>query len=438
MKRMIFSASVLETGLILACLASVSFAQLGPMRPGEEAPFELSPSQEFDTLAHPVLVVSTSIPYRWLVFFVRGASFESSYRVYMALKDARGKDLRGEVWEETVSAADFRETTSPTIAATSRRSFPLAAGDYRVAVTIEIIGTSRRFTKERPVRLVGKEAGMLGVSAPVFHTVPGDSGLARPPAGTLLMRQCPPEEARAFRINPGGIYGDFESWVRFVYTVATDREGGGMALAVRVRDARGRLVLYRRMPLEAAMGDHFTACVDLNVDSFELGEYDVNAVVEGPDGAGAGMSRGSFTVLLDRSLLDARFGDLVDILGAVAAAPEREAFAATPAGERGRAWAAYWKKHDPTPSTAANEAYGEFVERLAVVVKSFSKLRPGWRTDMGKIYLQNGAPDKVEDRQDSMLGRSFQLWYYHSKGVVYLFEDSAGNGDYRLFSTEMI
>jgi GWxTD domain-containing protein len=438
MKRLLAVFLVLVSGTALETRPREAFAQLEPVRSREEAPFELSLGQEFGELSQPLLVVSTSMPYRWLVFFVRGTSFESRYRVLMEIKDARGTSVRGEVWEETVSASDFKETTSATISATSQRTFPILPGQYRVAVTIEVIDTSRRFSREKDVRIVGREGGMVGVSAPVFYTISGDSMGARPPAGRLVVARCRAEDVRTFAINSSGVYKDFDSWARLVFTVATAEDQGEAALVTRIRDSRGRMILYNRTRLGASEEGHFTACVDVNLDAFPLGQYEVNGVVEGAEGPGAGMSRASFTVLLNRSLLDVHFGDLVAMIAPIATDAERQAFAGSPPAERRRAWETFWKRHDPTPSTETNEAYETFLERLMVVVKSFSRLRPGWLTDMGKIYLKNGPPDAVEDRQDTSLSRSFQLWYYHSKGVVYIFEDSVGNGDYRLYTTEMI
>jgi hypothetical protein len=57
---------------------------------------------------------------------------------------------------------------------------------------------------------------------------------------------------------------------------------------------------------------------------------------------------------------------------------------------------------------------------------------------MGKIHIKNGAPDKVEDRQDERTGAYYRLWYYYSKGIAYVFEDAIGTGEYRLLTTEMI
>jgi hypothetical protein len=82
--------------------------------------------------------------------------------------------------------------------------------------------------------------------------------------------------------------------------------------------------------------------------------------------------------------------------------------------------------------------YGDFLQRLRYVLKSYSKHQSGWRTSMGKVYIQNGRPDKIEDRQEPRMGRNYQLWYYYSKGIVFIFEDLIGSGEYHLLSTEMM
>jgi len=57
---------------------------------------------------------------------------------------------------------------------------------------------------------------------------------------------------------------------------------------------------------------------------------------------------------------------------------------------------------------------------------------------MGKVYIANGHPDRIVDRQGAMLGKYYEYWYYYSKGVVYIFEDALGNGDYRLLNVRML
>jgi GWxTD domain-containing protein len=404
-----------------------------------ETAFELSISQQFGENSNQAIVVTISIPYRKLVFFMRGERYESRYRVYLELKDVRGKRIRGEVWEESASTGNFRETSSMALMASSRRTFPVEPGNYKAVVTIEVIDTSRRFTEEKAVRVVGDKTGRLELAAPVFYTHPEDSLTPKPRGGEIAVSVCPASLVEE-RVNSGAIYGDFGAWARVVCTVAipsTERQATFVVTA-RVRDARRVIVLYTRRVFDRIEGGHAVLCFDINIDDLALGEYEIELVAGTSDGAQESESEGRFTVLFNRGLFGDRVGDLVELLSLVADEKEARAVAEAPVAERMNAWANFWRKHDPTASTESNEAFSEFLQRLKYVLANFSAHQPGWRTDMGRIYLKNGAPDNVEDRQEGSMGRYYRFWYYYSKGVVYVFEDALGTGEYHLLSTDMI
>jgi len=426
--------------MAFSTLSAPASGQVDFDRPDRETAFELSISQEFGDSLRPAIIVNASIPYRRLVFFMRGQRYESRYRVYLELKDSHGKRVRGEVWEESVSTGDFKETTSAAFAASSRRAFSVAPGAYRAVVTIEVIDTSRRFTEEQAVRVVEGGKGRLEISAPVFRTHPGDSLSEKPREGEISVSICPPSAGETTRINPGGIYGDFNGWARIVYNLVTPstREQKPLALTARVRNTRGIIVLYARKVFDRIESGRAALCLDINIDNLGIGSYGIDVVAGTLDGEQRSESQGRFTVLFNRGLLGEHIGDLVELLSIVADEKDARLIADAPPAERVNAWARFWRKRDPTRSTESNEAFGEFLQRLKYVLASFSKHQPGWRTDMGKTYLKNGSPDKVEDRQESRLGRSYVLWYYNSKGIVYIFEDAIGTGEYRLVTTEMI
>jgi GWxTD domain-containing protein len=282
--------------------------------------------------------------------------------------------------------------------------------------------------------------GRLELSSPVFYTQTGDSLSPKPRDGEIEVSACSSPAAGTARINPGAVYGSLDGWARIVCSLVTPAAGGGTPFAVtaRVRDARGIIVLYARRTFDRVEGGHASICLDINVDGFVLGEYEVEAIAETPDGAQKSEAGGRFTVIFNRALLGARIGDLVEILSIVADEKEARLIEDAPPAERMQAWAAFWRKRDPTPSTETNEAFDEFLQRLKYVLANLSKHQPGWRTDMGKIYIKNGAPDKVEDRQDEHTAAYYRLWYYYSKGIAYVFEDVIGSGEYRLLTTEMI
>jgi GWxTD domain-containing protein len=433
---------------VLACLAATFWlAAASPARSQgmfdrsvEETTFELSVSQQFDESSKPTIVVVASVPYRKLVFFLRGRQYEARYRVYLELKERGGKSAPGRVWEESVAVDSFGETTSAARFAATRRTFPVDPGEYTAIVTIEVIDTSRRFKEEQAVRVVGGGEGRLEISTPVFYTCRGDSLFTKPRDGEIAVSTCPSSGEAGSRINPGAVYGDFGGWARVVFGVVAPaaREGDSLVLTARMRDARGAVALYTRKTLDRGGALHSALCLDIGLDNLPIGEYEIDAVIETAGGAQRSQSTGRFSLLFNTGLLLSRVDDLVDLLSLVADEKEARAVAEAPAAERVRAWALFWRKLDPTPATESNEVFGDFLQRLRYVLKSFSKHQPGWRTDMGAIYIRNGRPDKIEDRQEPRMGRSYQLWYYYSKGVVFIFEDSIGSGEYHLLSTEMM
>ncbi|HSG28783.1 MAG TPA: hypothetical protein VLA34_09905, partial [Candidatus Krumholzibacterium sp.] len=58
---------------------------------------------------------------------------------------------------------------------------------------------------------------------------------------------------------------------------------------------------------------------------------------------------------------------------------------------------------------------------------------------MGKVFIRNGNPDRITDRAGNQyaMGSAYQLWYYDSKGLVYIFQNTMGGGEYRLIDTQM-
>jgi hypothetical protein len=56
---------------------------------------------------------------------------------------------------------------------------------------------------------------------------------------------------------------------------------------------------------------------------------------------------------------------------------------------------------------------------------------PGWRSDRGRVYLEYGAPTQVDQINEDTSFRAREIWSY-SNGLVFVFEDRHGQGDYEL------
>jgi GWxTD domain-containing protein len=428
------------TAIVLFALAAVCVSAQ-PQPDMQRGGFELTVSQEFDDTGRTILVVNTAVPYRRLVFLRRGERYESSYRVYMELLDARDEAARGDVWEESVAVATYEETKSSSTVSATRKSFPVEPGSYTVDVTIEVINTSLRFKREREIKIVGRGEGNLELAEPVFTIAKITAEDGGPEVGEVVLTSCGSAEGGGPRMIPGATFAEFNGWLRIMYNLVSpppETPADRYILSVKVQDAQKRAVLYNRTHVRTRESGLLTFCLEINVDEFSMGDYVVSTVVERPGSDERTAAEGTFTVLLNRSIFGKHFGEAVEILSLFAEEEELEELRTAEGAARVDAWNRFWRKRDPTPSTEGNEELEQFLARVNYVLKNFSKYRDGWRTDRGKIYIKYGEPDKVINTDGTTLGSRVQYWIYYSRNIAYVFEDASGMGEYQLITTQMI
>ncbi len=422
---------------VLACAMPVN-AQTGFMMDADRVhAFELSASQSFDEGGQPLLVVATSISCRRLVFLKKQNGYEARYRVFMDLRDSKGRHFRGDVWEEKVVVDDYRVTRSPTAASSSRRTFTADPGKYTVNVMITVLNTSLEYKRKKDIKLVSRDSGVLQITEPIF-SIP-DRGNGTPPRGEIVVAACP-EGEDGTAINPSAVYADFHAWPRVAYSIAGSPAGGQTGrcvVATRVTDFSGKTLLYRRgrlLPGDAGLGRY---CIEFNIDNFFIGDYKIETVIEGPGTGERGSAEGKFTVLLSRGLLTRHFHETIELLSIVADGKELAVLEDAFPDERIAAWEEFWRKKSLF-SSSANGSLREFLVRVKDALRLFSIHGPGWKTDMGRIYIKYGKPDSVVERQGRMLGSTYRLWYYYSRNIVFIFDDAIGSGDYHLVTTRSL
>ncbi len=124
------------------------------------------------------------------------------------------------------------------------------------------------------------------------------------------------------------------------------------------------------------------------------------------------------------------------LLGLVGTRKEIKRIEKADSGDRDSLVALLWKERDPTPNTPRNEFKEEFLRRVEHANEHFSGIRPGYRTDMGKIYIEYGPPDEIERHPFDPDTYAYVKWYYYSHHTIYTFVDRLGDGDYILWSVE--
>jgi GWxTD domain-containing protein len=122
-------------------------------------------------------------------------------------------------------------------------------------------------------------------------------------------------------------------------------------------------------------------------------------------------------------------------VGYIVEDPERTAFLGlTTDEERDKFVVQFWERRNRTPG-ASNKFKEEHYRRLAHANEHFAAGVPGWKTDLGHIYIVYGPPDEIESHPRG--NGSIEVWLYrHIEGVgnnaTITFVDSSGRGNYRL------
>lgn len=95
-------------------------------------------------------------------------------------------------------------------------------------------------------------------------------------------------------------------------------------------------------------------------------------------------------------------------------------------------WVAFWQRRDPSPDTPQNEAMDEFYKRVRYADQHFGSGGAGWKTDMGRIYIQYGQPDEIVRNPFRFDGPPEEIWYYYHDRKTFYFIDQDGFGRYEL------
>ncbi len=73
----------------------------------------------------------------------------------------------------------------------------------------------------------------------------------------------------------------------------------------------------------------------------------------------------------------------------------------------------FFKDHDPSPGTAANEYLDNALQRYNYAIEKFSTqpgLRDGWKTDRGRVLMQYGNPDQRDEEIAPSEEKPWERW----------------------------
>lgn len=95
----------------------------------------------------------------------------------------------------------------------------------------------------------------------------------------------------------------------------------------------------------------------------------------------------------------------------------------------------FWKVRDDNPATAKNEIKEEYMNRVAIANKNYTRMnKEGYLTDRGRVVLLFGEPDQKDFYNSDSEVKPYEVWFYNQieGGVTFIFGDITGFGNYEL------
>ncbi len=363
------------------------------------------------------------------LLFQRGpAGYGASYEVRVILYRAKGgKQVAGDSFTRQVRAATYAETRLRGEDLVDQASFQVPAGRYRIRIYLTDLVAEKTSSTELEFDVPESSDSPVWLSDLTLGLMPeGKSGGAPAP-------------------NPARQYG--ENILSFVaYGEVVDQHPGGtdstFSVSYRVLDDTDQSVV-KGDTLLARTGPRTPFRLRPDLSRLTAGDYRFVVTLKLPPDPRAGKKRPGtleqskpFEVEQSRLSVGPEARGSLEVLRYIADdAEQQEMSRLTNEEERKAFWDAFWKKRDPTPDTPRNEAMEEFYKRVQYANQHFGTGGPGWKSDMGRVYIKYGPPDEVERHPFNFDRPPEEIWYYYRDRWTFVFVDRDGFGRYELVQT---
>ena len=107
--------------------------------------------------------------------------------------------------------------------------------------------------------------------------------------------------------------------------------------------------------------------------------------------------RSRFSIGWDPDTWNRSAADVADDVHFLLEAREEDEFVVLQPGQQEKILNDFWRKRDPTPETALNEAEQTFRDRVKIANDNYSRfgIGKGMFSDMGRVFIRYGTPDEI-------------------------------------------
>lgn len=401
------------TGLLLAAGPARAAGDLAPLRSVQPPLFTADVSVAIDSTARSTVDVSITVPYIELNWNKVARGYAAGAGFSVVFEPQGRKRLYGDAWERRLLIESFDVTRNPRNQLLVRRSFEMPPGRYKVRVRIRDVSSQMESEATDVLVLedlakvpVGFSDLQLGVADSAGHFTAvatrrftdGAQGIA---ARAVLLDRRPGEWPRRARLH----------W--------------------RILEAAGDVVQQGDTTLTLTQG---AQQVEIRPPLSELFIGDYQFEVERVEAKSRWRTARSFEVEESGPPRGKEFATMLEVLSYIGEQAEVDALRNLPPEQQAEGWEQFWARRDPSPDTPVNENLIEFYRRVRYAQRHFQGIGPGWRSDMGRIYIRYGPPDQVESQPGTATAPAMEIWYYHQPYHRFVFADREGFGRFTLLN----
>jgi GWxTD domain-containing protein len=388
-------------------------ANLPPLRPESPPYFNADVAVLLDSTGRTALAVNVTVPYSDMSWVRVPSGFAAGAELMVSFEPRGGGRMYGDLWERRMVVGEFALTNSTTRVLSERRIFQVPPGRYQVRIGV------------RDLNAASESSARQSLSVRDYSRDPlGFADLEIGIADSLLGFQ--PVPTRRFGLNVERLAAR---------VILFDRRGGAWPrtypFRYRINDESGAEVFAGTTEVRLERSAEPVIVRPARSDLF-LGFYTLQ--VELVEGRSRWLVERSYEVEESGPPRGREFTRMLEPLAYIADPREVEELRGLPEEEQVAGWEAFWRRRDPTPETSRNEAQLEFFRRLRYAERNFQGYGPGWRSDMGRIYIRHGPPDQIETRPPTTTSPQLEIWYYNHPYRRFVFADRDGFGRFVLLN----
>ncbi|HTG49349.1 MAG TPA: GWxTD domain-containing protein [Gemmatimonadales bacterium] len=408
-----FFASILLPVAAIGAVPSLgAAADVPPLRADRPPFFSADVSISVDAEGRSQAAVSISLAYTELQWVKLTGGYGAGAEFAVVFQPRKSTRMYGDAWVRRVAVPSFETTRSPNAVVLERRTFALPPGPYDLRITVEDLDAHEESYASQRIN------------------VPDHS---RVPVGFADLELGIADSVGTFTPVPTRRLGMNVVWLA-ARAVLFDRRPGDWprhySFRHRIRDEHGDELLTGTQDVTLQRSAEPVVIRPGRPELF-LGTYVFE--VELLEGQSKWRVERSFEVEESGPPRGKEYERMLEPLAYIAEVMELEELrAASTPEQQTRAWDEFWKRRDPSPETQRNEAMLEFFRRVRYAEEHFQGYGPGWRSDMGRIYIRYGPPDQVESRPATAQSPPLEIWYYNRPYRRLVFEDREGFGRYVL------